>query len=476
MRIFIGKHRFISVFCIAALVCVSLLVLGGCAFGRVDFEPAGEVTAQGDTVTATQESAPGTDSETVSVPPEDPAQTQANASDVSTETTTAAPAPSETEQTAAQTTEPRAETETAPPADATQEAPPAADDIVRRINNLSLREKIAQMIVVRPEVLAGISDTATVAGSATKKAFDQTPVGGVIYMGANLQSEAQTKALCADMQAISMDRLGVPAFICVDEEGGTVARVGRSGRFNVPVFGDMADLGRTGTPADAKKVGAQIGAYLAKLGFNVDFAPDTDVLTNPENTVVKRRSFGSDGALVTAFAAAYAEGLRENGILATYKHFPGHGATAEDSHVGFAVSHRTLQELRENDLLPFYGAVSAGIPFVMVGHITLPNASSDGLPASLSKELVTGLLRQEMGYKGIIITDSLEMGAITQNYTLAKAAVLAVEAGNDILLMPGNLNECVDALLNAVQTGEIAEERINESVYRILTAKQGLRH
>ena len=348
---------------------------------------------------------------------------------------------------------------------------PAEDPLWTKAAAMSLEDRVAQMFVVTPEALTGISGPVTLAGDTTRAAYDRIPVGGLIYMGQNLENKTQTENLCWNMQQISLDRTGLPVFLCVDEEGGTVARVSGSGKFNVPAIENMSQVT---DPERAREIGSTIGGYLAELGFNVDFAPVADVLTNRDNTVVRSRSFGADPAAVTALDRALAEGLQSKGVLPCYKHFPGHGATAEDSHQGYAVSHRTREELLNAELVPFRDAAEQGIPFVMVGHISTPELTSDGLPASLSPALVTDLLRKELGYAGIIITDALGMGAIAQHYKPGEAALLAVKAGNDMLLLSDHLEESYQAVLEAVRSGEISEDRITESVCRILRAKQSL--
>ena len=361
----------------------------------------------------------------------------------------------------------------------TQTEPTAAElpqdtletEIRAQLSTMTLREKIAQMCFVTPEALLGVEDAVTDAGSDMKAAFDAYPVGGVILMGQNLTDAAQTKALCAALQEFSGSRLGLPVFIGVDEEGGEVARVSGSGKFGIEAVPGMASVGASGDPAQARAYGETVGGYLSELGFNVDFAPDADVLSNPANTVVKNRSFGTNADLVSSMALAFAEGLQGQGVRACYKHFPGHGATAEDSHKGFAVSDRTLEELWACELKPFTDAALENIPFIMSGHITLPNVSAKDLPASLNYELLTGLLRSEMGYNGIIITDALNMGAVTKRFTQEETAVLAVQAGNDMLLIADNAEAYIAAIESAVQEGEISEDRINASVARILREK-----
>ena len=336
---------------------------------------------------------------------------------------------------------------------------------------MSLEERVAQMFIVTPEALTGVSGAVTRAGDITREAFARFPVGGVIYMGQNLVSCEQTKGMLADMQTISIERTGLPAFLCVDEEGGSVARISGSGRFDVP---RIESMNKVKTEERAGEIGKTIGGYLSDLGFNVDLAPCADVLTNAKNTVVKARSFGKDPQNVALLAGAYAEGLIEHGVLPTYKHFPGHGATSEDSHEGYAVSERSLDELYSGELVPFIDAAERGIPFIMTGHITVPKVSDDGLPASLSPALTQSLLRETLGYRGVIITDSLNMGAITQRYTPGEAAVMALLAGNDMLLFPDSLEERFGAILEAVRTGRITEERIDESARRIISLKLSL--
>lgn len=338
------------------------------------------------------------------------------------------------------------------------------------LQSLTLEEKVAQMFVVLPEALTGVRPV-TSAGETTKASFDRLPVGGIIYMEENLTSPEQTEEMLASTQAYSMERLGLPVFLAVDEEGGTVARVGGREAFGTPAMENMAQVGASGDLTRAREVGATIGAYLSRLGFNLDFAPDADVWSNPENEVVRHRSFGSDAALVADMSMEVLYGLNENGIYGSLKHFPGHGATEGDTHAGYAYTDKTLEELKECELIPFQRGIQEDVEFIMVGHISLPNVTGDDMPASLSRELVTELLRKEMGYEGIVITDALNMGAISKNYSSQEAAVLAVEAGVDLLLMPKDLEEAYQGLLSAVEEGRISRDRIDESLRRILKVK-----
>lgn len=365
-------------------------------------------------------------------------------------------------------TEPATDAE--PPRD-TESAPPASW-AEAKLAQMTLEEKVAQMFIATPEALTGIHGAATVAGPTTQNAFDRIPVGGILYMAQNLENPTQTKALLAGMREISRERIGLVPFLCVDEEGGPVARIGNNPAFGVPKLPPMAEIGKTGDSQSAKEAGRTIGAYLRELGFNLDFAPCADVLTNPENRIVRSRSFGSDPALVSRMARAFSEGLLEQGVLPCCKHFPGHGGTAEDSHLGFAVLPMDLETLKRSpELAPFLDAAGWGAPMMMAGHISVPQADGDELPASLSKTLMDLLRGDGVGYEGLIVTDALNMGAITQRYGPGEAAVRAVLAGSDLLLEPEALQEAYEAVLAAVRDGTIPEERIDRSVLRILRAK-----
>ena len=353
------------------------------------------------------------------------------------------------------------------------EEPPdsSADDRVEKLlAGMDLKQKVAQMFMVTPEALTGYSKV-TAAGEVTKQCFIRYPVGGVSYMAGNLIDTEQTRIMLSNMQDYSVEYLGFPVFLGVDEEGGTVARIAGNRAFGVEDVGNISEIGASGNCDLAYQAGSTIGAYLSALGFNLDFAPVADVWSNKKNTVVKYRSPGSDPELVRDMVIAQIEGFKEQGILCAVKHFPGHGSTSEDSHNGAAVVERTLQELFECDLIPFKGAVQAGVPFVMVGHLSLPKVVEEDVPAVFSKEIITDILRGELGFCGIVITDALDMGAVTDYYSSAQAAVMAVAAGADMLLMPEDFVAAYEGVLNAVQRGELTQERIDESVRRILKVK-----
>ena len=335
--------------------------------------------------------------------------------------------------------------------------------------SMSLEQKIAQLFVITPEALTGV-DGVVNAGPVTREAFTAWPVGGLVYFENNLQSWEQTFDLLHGMQDISIQTIGLPVFLMVDEEGGSVRRI--SGRIgDVPYIEEMASVGSRADAAQSRKIGAQMGQYLAGLGFTTDLAPVADVLTNPDNWVIGSRSFGPDPFIDSVMVSAMVEGLREHGIQATLKHFPGHGNTYEDSHSGMAVTWKTLDELRTCEFIPFQSGIRSGAEFVMMGHISLPNVLGEDTPASLSGMMIRTILRGELGFDGIVITDALNMGAITQRYGSAQAAVMALQAGADLIAMPADFHAAYEGVCSAVYDQTLSEEIINTAVRRIIRAK-----
>ena len=341
------------------------------------------------------------------------------------------------------------------------------DAAERLLAQMSLEEKIYQMIFTTPEALTGVK-TVTAAGETTREALERSPVGGVIYFAANLKNRAQTQQMIENIQSYSQ----IPLFIGVDEEGGTVSRLGRNPKMGVSQMPAMVEIGRTGDAQKAFEVGNTIGNEIKELGFNVDFAPVADIKTNPNNTEIGSRSFGTDPEMVKNMVAQEVRGLQESGVCAALKHFPGHGSTQANSHNGYSESTRTLDELRKTEFVPFAAGIQEGVDFVLISHMSAVNVTQDQIPCSLSKYVITGLLRGELGYQNIVITDSLQMGAITSRYGQKEAAVMAVEAGADMLLMPPDVRTACVGVREAVESGRLSEKRIDESVLRILHIKQ----
>lgn len=338
------------------------------------------------------------------------------------------------------------------------------DELVESdISEMPLEDKVAGLFIVTPEALTGVA-TATQAGEGTQKALDEYAVGGLIYFDKNIIDAEQTKAMLTSTTSMSR----YPIFLAVDEEGGSVSRVAESG-IDVTQVGDMAEIGGSGDVEQAYKAGMTIGTYLKELGFNLDFAPVADV-SDPENSVMGNRVFGSDAGLVADMVSNVVKGIEAAGVSSCLKHFPGIGYTEGDTHNSRVEAARTLDEMRGIDFIPFQAGIDAGADFVMVSHVTVTGAD-DAVPSSLSKTIMTDILRNEMGFEGIIITDALNMAAITEYYTTEEAAVGAIVAGADMLLMPDDFHTAYDAVLAAVQDGTVSEERINESLKRIYRVK-----
>ena len=331
------------------------------------------------------------------------------------------------------------------------------------VEGMSLEEKICQMMFVTPESITGVNSV-TLAGEATRLALEKYPVGGIIYFAQNLKSREQVIKMIENTQSYSR----MPLFIGVDEEGGRVARLGNKSAMGTT---KIKPMGSVATDAEAFEIGKTLGRDLRGLKFNLDFAPVADVIVYEKNSEIGDRSFGSDPWVVGEMVKSVVMGLESENVSSVLKHFPGHGSTKTNSHTGYSESSRTMEDLRSCELLPFKKGIEAGCDFVMVSHMSLVNATEEKLPASLSKEIITDLLKGELGFEGVVITDALNMGAIVKEYANSAAAVYAVKAGADMLLMPENVEEAKNALLNAVKTGEITEERINESVEKILRIK-----
>lgn len=335
-----------------------------------------------------------------------------------------------------------------------------------KLENMTLEEKIGQLFMLAYRKNEDGSN-ATELTQDIKSSLQERKPGGVILFGENIDTPEQVKQLIADMQESSY----IPLFIGVDEEGGRVSRLQTSGKMNVVEIPPAEDIGKSGDITKAYDVGKVIGEELKELGFNVDFAPVADINTNPDNPVIGDRAFGSDPQLVSDMVAAFIDGLHQKNMSAAVKHFPGHGDTSTDTHLGETVMEHDRNRLDTVELVPFRRAIAADVDFIMAAHILTPNVTTDGLPASLSKQMLTGILREELGYDGLIITDAMDMGAIVKVYGSGEAAVLAIEAGADIVLMPANVEEAYEAIQEAVESGRISGEALAEKVKRILSFK-----
>ena len=331
------------------------------------------------------------------------------------------------------------------------------------LSSMSTEQKVAQLFIITPEQL-----TKSCVKSVPRryyKDFEKCPVGGFILFYKNIKNPKQLKKFTSRLKNVSV----VPPILAVDEEGGRVARLARSKHFSLPKYNSMQAVGETGLSQNAFSAGQTIGGYLYDYGFDLDFAPVCDVNTNPENIVIGDRAFGSDPVLVSEMSGAFLNGLHSKGIKGCLKHFPGHGDTKGDTHLDYVSVIKDWEELKTCELIPFVDNLKQA-DCVMVAHVTCL-AIDDEVPASLSYELITAKLRQELDYQGVIVTDGLNMGAIEKNYGSGEACVLAFEAGNDILLMPNDFNAAYKAVLSAVQSNRISMSRLDQSVLRILKLK-----
>ena len=345
----------------------------------------------------------------------------------------------------------------------------AVEQASEHIAGMTREEKVAQLFFVGIDALTEVGST-TIAGDVTKERLRQYPVGGVILFGKNITDPVQITEMTKGLKRFSTEN-GLPLMIGVDEEGGLVARIAAKDTFPENNVGAMMEIGNTGDTNKASEAGKYIGSYLKKYGFDIDFAPVADVYTNPENTVIGTRAFGTTPEQVSLMSEAFRKGLESQGVQSCIKHFPGHGDTQADSHFGIALTNKTLEELKNCELIPFQTAIDAGAELVMVSHISAPNVTGDMVPASLSKQMVTDVLREEMKYDGAVITDDLSMKAITDQYSPAEACVLSIQAGVDWVMVTSRFAEAYNGVLEAVKDGRISEERLNESVMRILTLK-----
>lgn len=382
------------------------------------------------------------------------------------------PTPPETTEAPPETTTEAQPETTQPPT----EAPTEPDPLVLQLESMTLEEKVGQLFMVTPGTLglpqikapmeALSQEQLTQMENAIREIFAKYPVGGIVQFAADLYSPEQITAYNALLQKAAE----IPLFLGIDEEGGTVARLANHSAFDLPQYQSAGAVGASGNPEDALKMGQTIGAYLGEYGFNMDFAPVADVNTNPNNPVIGNRSFSSDCNVAGQMAKAMAQGLEEQGIVPVFKHFPGHGDTAQDSHEEVAYSHKTLEELQACEFIPFSGLRENQC--VMVGHIALPEVTGNMTPATLSSEIVTGLLREKLGFRGLILTDSMVMEAITDNYSSAEASLLALEAGCQIILQPADFPSAFDGIVEAVEAGTFPEEQLNAVVLQILRFKQ----
>lgn len=350
-------------------------------------------------------------------------------------------------------------------------------EVEEMLRKMTLREKVGQLFFVRPEALDPDihwenppTDLAPLKLQEVNEKMKQQnksyPVGGIILYDWNINDEAQLAKFLPQLKALN----GKP-LICIDEEGGRVARLANNPNFHVKKYESMAAIGATGNPANAYECGNTIGTYLKKYGFDIDFAPVADVNTNPDNIIIGKRAFSDDPAVAAPMVVNYLQGLKDAGIVGCIKHFPGHGDVKTDTHYGYAQTQKTWAEMLNCEMVTFRAGINWGCQLVMTAHIGAPKVIGSDIPSTMSSVMLQNKLRGELGYRNIIVTDALEMGAITKQYTNVDAVLGCLQAGVDIVLCPKEYAEVFDAVVKAVENGIISETRLNDSVRRILMLK-----
>lgn len=328
------------------------------------------------------------------------------------------------------------------------------EKVNKLMNSMTKEEKIAQMLI--------LYYTKDKVDDNLKNILDNVKPGGFIITKDQLTTYDNAKSFIKTVR----DSSEIPMIISVDEEGGNVQRLRNLSDKKATNIPYMYYLGKTNDLNLASDVGRIVAEEARTLGINVVYNPVCDVYSNPKNTVIGKRSFGSDPELVSSMATSVGKGMEDNGVIATYKHFPGHGDTETDSHVSLPVLNKTMDDLNQVELIPFKKAIENDAKIMMIGHLAVPKITGDNTPASLSKTIITDLLKNELGFKGLVITDALNMGALTENYSDEEIYTKAIEAGVDLLLMPNGSKNAINYIKK-----NISEERIDESVKKILTFK-----
>lgn len=358
------------------------------------------------------------------------------------------------------------------------------------IDKMTLEQKVAQLFVVSPETLTGV-DSVQYAGDMTYQALQDYPVGGIVFAKDNIDSSSQFGTMTDNLQSYSEEISGLPLFLAAAEEGGSASVLGNNDNLDEYYensYSDddsdyssssansvhsgapsMSEIGRKDDSTNAYEAGKSIGSLMSAYGLNLDLAPVADVLSG-NSTGIGNRTFGTDAQTVSDMALEVIRGIQEEDVNAAMKYFPGYGA-ASSNMSGFPVINSSLDELKKKEFLPYSNVIAQGMDFVMVGHISVPNVTGDDTPASLSEKMISEVLRKDLGFKGIVMTDYLNDKTIVKNYGAADAAVKAIQAGADLLLEPDDLEAAYEGVLKAVKKGDITEDRLDESIYRILRVK-----
>lgn len=335
------------------------------------------------------------------------------------------------------------------------------DPILEQIEGMSLEEKVGQLVTIGIEGYT-MDETAM-------RIIKEYHVGGIILFGRNVKNPTQLLQLINSLKEENSKK-DIPLFISVDEEGGKVSRV-PSELIKIPT---SREIGKRNNRNFSYEIGNVLGTIVKAFGFNINFAPVLDIDSNPRNPVIGDRSYGPDEKIVSEVGIEVMRGLQASGVIPVVKHFPGHGDTSVDSHISLPAINKDLDSLMEFELIPFKEAIDNGADAVMIAHILFNKVDSEN-PSTLSKVIITDILRKKLEFDGVIFTDDLTMGAIMENYDIGEAAIKSIMAGSDILLVCHGYENSIrvlDELMKAVEDGRISEERIDESVYRVLKLKE----
>lgn len=333
------------------------------------------------------------------------------------------------------------------------------DYISKLLEEMTLEEKVGQMMIIHyrePKLDETLNNM-----------LDTIKPGGFIFFKENLVTYEDSLELIKNIK----DSAKIPMFLSIDQEGGKVDRLKTIKGISFSNMPAMSEIGKTNNEDIAYGTGAQIAHNLKMLDLNMNFAPVLDIYSNPKNTVIGTRSFGDNAEIVSKMGLALSKGLKDNDIIPVYKHFPGHGNTETDSHVALPIVTKSKEELLKEELIPFKNAIVNDADVIMIGHLAVPSITNSYIPASLSKKIITNLLKEELNYQNIVITDALNMKALTDNYSEKEIIEKTINAGVNILLMPENPINAVNVIKEGIASGSIKEEQINNSVKKILNLK-----
>lgn len=328
----------------------------------------------------------------------------------------------------------------------------------KKLNSMSLSEKIGQLLMIDYRCCFEMNND-------LEKTLQKYTPGGFIVFKSNIENYKQTKRFLNEIKVCN----NIKTMIATDQEGGRVQRLGKNVGFEN--YQPMLEVANNKTISEIFNLGYEMGIELKNIGIDMNMAPVLDIFSNPKNRVIANRAFGTNAYSVSQKALSFADGLKESGVIAVGKHFPGHGDTQVDSHIELPVINKTYEELKAYELIPFNEAIARKIPALLIAHISMPNIINKKIPTSLSPEMIEIILRSKLGYTGLVIPDSLKMKALSKYYSQEEIYLNAIKAGNDILLMPQDIKLAFETIYNAVNDGVIDENRINQSVMRILSIK-----